>query len=273
MLVVIARNWHRFVLAAVLLLAIANLVELALVGAVRAVVSTVSGRLVPIYFVATGESKVAFTFEGGPGRDATLGVLRVLKDHDVKSTFFLSGKWIAQNAQAAQVVAQEDHELGNYTWSAPHVNSLSAGEIRRELEKAHKLISETCGQTPRVFRPPYGEYSNKVIEAARELGYETVVWSVDSLDWRGAPADDIKARVLAKVHKGSIIRFHVGGAHTVESLPSIISELKRQGYAVVPISSLLIGGSYYIHPHTGEQRPIRPSQDGKPRERRSSNDT
>lgn len=273
MLVVIGRNWFRLVLAAILVVVVINAAELALFGAARVVISTVSGRLVPVYFVATSQNKVAFTFEDGPGRDETHEVLRVLKDHGVKATFFLSGKWVAQHPQAARAVAQDDHELGNYTYSAPHVNSLSAGEIRRELEKAHKVIVETCGETPRVFRPPYGEYSNKVIEAARELGYETVVWSIDSLDWRGAPAADIKARVLARIHKGSIIRFHVGGAHTVESLPGIISELKKQGYAVVPVSSLLIEGSYYIHPHTGEQRPIKPPQGREPQERRSPNDT
>ncbi len=273
MLVVIGRNWRRLLVAALLAVAAVNAAELAIFGAARAVIATVSGRLVPIYFVATGQGKIAFTFEGGPGRDNAQQILRILRDHGVKATFFLSGAWIAERPADTRALAQEGHEVGNHTYSTPHVNSLSAAEIRQELEKAHKLIVETCGQSPSVFRPPYGEYSNKVIEAARELGYETVVWSLDSLDWRGAPADDIKARVLAKVHKGSIVRFHIGAAHTAEALPGIISELKKLGYSIVPLSDLLVERSYYIHPHTGEQRPIELPRSWRPQEGGAPNDT
>ncbi|MBC7082513.1 MAG: polysaccharide deacetylase family protein [Firmicutes bacterium] len=269
MLVIIGRNWHRLVIAAVVLLALVHTAELALVGAARAVIATVSGRLVPVYFVATADNKVAFTFEGGFGRDRTTEILGVLKEHDVRAAFFLSGKWVTDHPLAARHIVSCGHDLGNYTYSVPHPNSLLASELKRELEKAHKTIEEVTGRAPKVFRPPYGEYSNKVIETARDLGYETVVWSIDSLDWRGAPAADMKARILGKIHKGAIVRFHVTGAHTVEALPLIIAELKKQGYAIVPLSSLLLEGRYYIHPHTGEQRPIEPPGDAGRHERRS----
>jgi len=256
MLVVIGRNWRRLVIAAILLLAIVHAAELALVGAARAVIATVSGRLVPVYFVASADKKVAFTFESGFGRDRTAEILAVLKEHEVKATFFVSGKWVSDHPVVARQIVSDGHDLGNYTYSVPHPNSLSPSELKRELEKAHKALEEVTGRAPKVFRPPYGEYSNKVIEAARDLGYETVIWSIDSLDWRGAPPADIKDRVLGKIHKGAIVRFHVTGTHTVEALPSVITELKKQGYAIVPLSSLLLEGRYYIHPHTGEQRPI-----------------
>ncbi len=272
MLVIMGRNWHRLVLVAIVILALVHAAEIALLGAAKAVITTVSGRLVPVYFVATTENRVAFTFEGGFGRDRTAEILRVLKEHEVTATFFLSGKWVADHPLAARQIASDGHDLGNYTYSVPRPNSLLASELKRELETAHKVIEEVSGRAPKVFRPPYGEYSNKVIEAARDLGYETVVWSIDSLDWRGAPAADVKARVLGKAHKGAIIRFHVTGAHTVEALPLIIPELKKQGYAIVPLSALLLEGRYYIHPHTGEQRPIQPPGEGGRRERRSPSD-
>ncbi|MGE5586962.1 MAG: polysaccharide deacetylase family protein [Clostridia bacterium] len=269
MLVIIGRNWRRLIVAAVILIALVHAAELALVGAARAVIATVSGRLVPVYFVATAENKVALTFEGGFGKDRTTDILGVLKEHGVKATFFLSGRWVADHPLTARQIISDGHDLGNYTYSVVHPNSLLASELKRELEKAHKTIEEATGRAPKVFRPPYGEYSNKVIETARDLGYETVVWSIDSLDWRGAPAADIKARAIGKIHKGAIVRFHVTGAHTVEALPTIIAELKKQGYAVVPLSSLLLEGRYYIHPHTGEQRPIEPPGEAGRQERRS----
>ncbi len=257
-MIFVARDLRRLALAAALLVVAVNLVEFGLLGAARAVLATVSGRLVPVYFVATAENKIAFTFERGAGTDRTLQILRILEEHGAGATFFFPGEWIGAHPEVARAVVDANQELGNHTYSAPHVNSLSNAELRQELERAHEAIEEATGQPPRVFRPPYGEYSNKVIEVARDLGYETVVWSTDSLDWRGAPADDIRARVLAKIHKGSIVRFHTDGAHTVEALPGVISELEKLGYDIVPVSSLLIEGGHYVDPYTGEQRPARP---------------
>jgi peptidoglycan/xylan/chitin deacetylase (PgdA/CDA1 family) len=83
-----------------------------------------------------------------------------------------------------------------------------------------------------------------------------VIWSIDSLDWRGTSADDMLKRILRKLHKGAIIRFHVTGRNTSVALPRIIEDIKEQGYEIVPLSRLLLEGDYYIHPHTGEMRPI-----------------
>ena len=141
----------------------------------------------------------------------TRGILGVLEEHNVTATFFLSGEWMEKHEDSVRAISESSHELGNYTYFAPHPNSLLKADLKRELEKAHKYIERVSGQAPKVFRPPYGEYSNKVIEVARELGYETVIWSIESLDWRGTSSDDMLKRILGKLHKGAIIRFHVTG--------------------------------------------------------------
>jgi len=263
MLIVIGRNWKRSVLVLIVLLIVVDTSQIALLTAAKAVIATVSGRLVPVYSVFTPEHRVSLTFEGESGRDLTPEILRILEEHNVTATFFLSGEWIEKHRDSVNDIIKSNHELGNYTYSLPHPNSLLKAELKRELEKAHKQIEKVSGQTPRVFRPPYGEYSNKVIEASRELGYETVIWSIDSLDWRGTSSDDMKKRVAGKLHKGAIIRFHVTGRTTPEALPQIIKDIREQGYEIVPLSQLLLEGDYYIHPHTGEMRPIQMPSAGR----------
>ena len=263
MLIVIGRNRSRLILILIILLIIIDTFQIAMFTAAKAVISTVSGRLVPVYSVLTQEPKVSITFESSAGRDLTREILKVLEDYGVMATFFLSGEWMERNKDSARLVDASGHELGNYTYSAPYPNSLLKADLKRELEKAHKYIEKATGKAPKVFRPPYGEYSNKVIEAAKELGYETVIWSIESLDWRGTSSDDMLKGISEKLHKGAIIRFHVTGPNTVEALPQIIEAIRDAGYEIVPLSQLLLEGDYYIHPHTGEMRPIHLPSSGR----------
>ncbi len=268
MLIVIGQNWGRLVLMLIVLLIIVDTSQIALLTAAKAVISTVSGRLVPVYSVLTSEPRVSLTFEGASGKDMTGEILGVLEEHNVTATFFLSGEWMEKHGDSVKAISESSHELGNYTYSVPHPNSLLKADLKRELEKAHKCVEKVSGQAPKVFRPPYGEYSNKVIEVSRELGYETVIWSIDSLDWRGTSPDEMLKRIFGKLHKGAIIRFHVTGPNTPKVLPQIIETIEEQGYEIVPLSQLLLEGDYYIHPHTGEMRPIHMPSAGRG-ERRS----
>ena len=127
----------------------------------------------PVYSVLTQEPKVVLHLRVQQG-DLTREILKVLEDYGVMATFFLSGEWMERNKDSARLVDASGHELGNYTYSAPYPNSLLKADLKRELEKAHKYIEKATGKAPKVFRPPYGEYSNKVIEAAKELN-ETVI--------------------------------------------------------------------------------------------------
>ncbi len=273
MLIVIGRNRARLICILIALLIVIDMSQMLLLTAARAVIATVSGRLVPVYSVLTSESRVTLTFEEAPGKDMTLEILEVLGEHNVSATFFLSGEWIEQHRDSVNGIIQGGHELGNYTYSAIHPNSVPKAELKRELEKADKLIEKMTGSSPKAFRPPYGEYSNKVIEASRELDYETVIWSIDSLDWRGTSNDDMRKRVAGKLHKGAIIRFHVTGNNTWKALPTIITDIREKGFDIVPLSQLLLEGDYYIHPHTGEMRPIQIPSAGRGERRGLADET
>jgi len=212
-----------------------------------------SPRLLPIYGVDTTEKKVAISFDAAWGAERTPLILDTLDRYGVKTTFFLVGFWIDDHADVLKDIVARGHEIGNHTATHPHLNSLDTPAIREELAPVHEQIKAATGQTIILFRPPFGEYSNKVIEAAQELGYYTIQWSVDSLDWKDLSADAIYERVIGAIHPGAIVLFHNNATNTPEALPRILEALKAQGYTVVPISQLIYRDNYLID-HRGFQK-------------------
>ena len=247
---------RRPILALFLVLAIMTLVNIAqfsLFPVIKSAVSSQMGRKIPVYSVDVPDKRVSVTLDATWGAKQTADLLAVLDKHGVKATFFLAGYWIEEYPDHVRMIASKGHEIGNHTYSHPHLNSLDIESIKKELNRCSDMIENLTGTRPTLFRPPFGEYSNKVIEAAEACGLETIQWDVDSLDWQNLSASAIQSRVLSRVQPGSIILFHNNGLHTVEALDAVIRELKSRGYEFVPVSSLLLEGNTYVD-HTGRQR-------------------
>lgn len=257
MLIYYQRSWIRTFILLVLAVATVHGAEHLLSRAARYVMLAISGRLVPIYSVETDEKKVALSFDGTWGADYTEKLLEILRKNNVRTTFFFAGYWLEKYPELVKKIAREGHEIGNHSYTHPHMNSLAPSEIRNEIIETHELIKALTGQESRLFRPPFGEYSNKVIEVAKECGYYTIQWSIDSLDWQNLTAAEMIDRVMSKIHNGAIILFHNNGLHTAEAIESLIPQLRSQGYRIVPISELIYKDNYYINPNTGQQRRIR----------------
>jgi polysaccharide deacetylase family sporulation protein PdaB len=211
-------------------------------------------RLVPIYYVETEEKKIAISFDASWGAEFTPTILKVLREHEIKTTFFLTGFWIEKYPDMVKTIVAEGHELGNHTWTHPHLNTLEKASITNELERVHAALKDLWGKEPKLFRPPFGEYSDKVIEAADALGYLTIQWSVDSLDWKDLSEQAIIQRVTEKMHPGAIVLFHNNGRYTADALPEIIAFAKENGYQIVPISELLYKDNFTIDNSNGAQR-------------------
>lgn len=210
-------------------------------------------RLVPIYYVETKEKKVAFSFDASWGAERTEKIIRILRDNEIKTTFFLTGFWVEAYPEYVKLIAKEGHEIGNHTLTHPHMNSLTAKEIRTELKKVEQMIERASGQKTTLFRPPFGEYSNQVLETVSGLGYKSVQWSIDSLDWKNLTAEEIFERVTSRSHRGAIILFHNNGLYTADALPKVIDYYRRHKYTIVPLSELLYDDNYTIDPNTGAQ--------------------
>ncbi len=253
MTIIIKKSRLALLLAAAAVLLLLLLTPLFnLPGRLAAVINQ-NERLVPIYYVDTAEKKVAFSFDASWGAERTQQILDTLKEYEIKTTFFLTGFWVEDYPEYVKLIVEEGHELGNHTFSHPHMNSLTPGQIREELEKLEQMLIEVAGQKPSLFRPPFGEYNNEVIRVAGEMGYKSIQWSIDSLDWQNISKEELINRVTSRAHKGAIILFHNNGLHTAAALPEIIEYYQKHGYQIVPISELIYHENYYIDPHSGAQ--------------------
>lgn len=217
---------------------------------------TSRGRLVPIYRVDTPDKVVAISFDATWGTDLTDEILEILKENNVYTTFFLAGQWIDKYPDYVVKIAQHGHEIGNHSYSHPHMNSLTSAGVIQELERNGEMIRDLVGEQPLIFRPPFGEYNNTVIQAASSIGYKTIQWSVDSLDWKNSTSEQIYARVMSQIKPGDIVLFHNAAPGTPQAIRRLIPELKKQGYDIVPVSKIILDGDYYIdHDGTQKRRP------------------
>lgn len=214
--------------------------------------ASVANRQLPIYRVQTEEKRVALSFDAAWGNEDTQTLIDILSAHDVRATFFLVGQWVEKYPESVQALAAAGEEVMNHSETHPHLNALTTDGVQQEVSACADRIEALTGARPTLFRCPYGEYDDHVIEAIRALGVTPIQWDVDSLDWRGISAEEISNRVLSKVQSGSIVLFHNAAEHTPEALPGIIEALQADGYTIVPISELLLTGDYTID-STGAQ--------------------
>ncbi|WP_408954494.1 polysaccharide deacetylase family protein [Natroniella sp. ANB-PHB2] len=213
-------------------------------------------KLVPIYGVDRSDKKVAITLDGMWGAERTPKILEVFEEYDLNITFFFGGNWLEENPQLVKEIVAKGHEVGNHSYTHPHMATLSKEEIEQELNQTGELIKKLTGQESILFRPPFGEYNNLLIETCEELGYYTIQWSIDSHDWMDVSSDYIVNRILDNVGPGDIILMHNDGEKTPEALISLIPKLKEQGYKIVPVSELIYTEDYYIEQHTGLQKKV-----------------
>ena len=164
--------------ALVLLLACALLLE----PGARMVFQTATGgeKKLPIYCVQTEEPKIAISFDAAWGADDTDTLLQILEEYNAPATFFLCGYWVDKYPEEVQKIAAAGHTLGNHSSTHPHMNSLSSEQIQKELAECHEKVKALTGQEMELFRPPFGEYNNNVIETAASAGYFTIQWDVDA---------------------------------------------------------------------------------------------
>ena len=137
-------------------------------------------RKLPIYCVDTDEKKIAISFDAAWGADDTDTLLQILADNDVKTTFFMCGYWVDKYPDEVKKIAEAGHDLGKHSATHPHMNSLSAEQIKKELTDAHQKVLDLTGVEMNLFRPPFGEYNNTVVQSANECGYHVIQWDVET---------------------------------------------------------------------------------------------
>ncbi|WCR29631.1 polysaccharide deacetylase family protein [Paenibacillus thiaminolyticus] len=202
----------------------------------------------PSTFILHGpgtKREIALSFDDAPDDNFTPKVLDVLKSEGVKATFFVVGNRIEKHPDIVKRIVEEGHILGNHSYNHANLPKLSDAEFRDQIMKTDQLIREHTGYTPNIVRPPYGNISENQIKWLASQKKKVTNWNVDSLDWKGLDAEEVKTNVLAHVSPGAIILQHSAGgtgqdlSGTVLALPDIIRTLKNDGVKLVTIPELL----------------------------------
>lgn len=244
------RTWNRRgVRAAALALLAATLALPAAPAEARVVernhVAPVSAALQPnlrpIYSAKAEEKVVALTFDISWGEQMAPKVLEVLRREKVPATFFLSGPWAKSHPELVKQIQADGHEIESHGHAHVDLNTLGRDGAARNIAAAHAILKELTGREPAYIRPPNGAFNEASVQAAKDLGYATVIWSVDSLDWKNPGVDRIINRTVRLAHPGAIILMHASDSckQTDQALPAIIQSLRQQGYRFVLLDELI----------------------------------
>ena len=209
-------------------------------------------RELPIYSVETQDKKIAISFDAAWGTEYTDDILNILDKYNVKTTFFLVGFWVDKYPEYVKEIHERGHEIGNHSTNHPYMTKLSEDQIVDELNKTGNKIYELTGKKPILFRPPFGDYNDKLIKICMNNGYYVIQWDVDSLDWKELGIQSVVDKVTRNVNNGSIVLFHNNAKYVSEYLPIVIEKLQSEGYEIVPISELIYRDDFYLD-NTGRQ--------------------
>ncbi|NWQ41656.1 polysaccharide deacetylase family protein [Bacillus sp. EB106-08-02-XG196] len=186
------------------------------------------------------QKEIALTFDAGS--DAIgIAILDVLKKHNVKATFFLTGSWADKFPSYAKRMAAEGHDIGNHTYSHPDAANTNSNIFVQDIIKAEEAIKRATGVTPRpFFRFPFGSYNAAALKAVGGAGYPySIQWTIDTIDWQQPSVEVIISRIQAGASNGDIILMHIGGINTPEAVDKVIPILKSMGYDLVTLTELL----------------------------------
>ncbi len=154
--------------------------------------------------------------------------------------------WVKEHPDLAKEIVNRGHDLENHSLTHGHMSTMTDAEVENEIRQTTDIIKETTGYLPQLFRPPYGEYDERILRILIAEGYPyTILWTVDSHDWAEElngvkiTKDYLVNRVLSKASDNGIILMHVGGYETINALPEIITGLRSEGYELVKVNDML----------------------------------
>lgn len=182
---------------------------------------------------------IALTFDDGPDANITPQVLKTLEKHDVTATFFVLSNNAQRNPDIAKQIVKKGHEIANHSKTHINLNAAKKSRFKTEIIQSQKEIETVTGVKPTLFRPPYGEYNQAVIDLAKKSKQEIIMWSVDTYDWKSLNKKKILNEVKRQTNNHSIILTHDIHQPTADSLDDIIKYLKKSGFEFVTVTELL----------------------------------
>ncbi|NRD78887.1 polysaccharide deacetylase family protein [Bacillus sp. BRMEA1] len=192
----------------------------------------------PIYRGNPDKPMVSFIINVAWGNEYLSEILATLKRHHVTASFFLEGNWVKKNPELAKMIVSAGHEVGNHSYSHPDMERLTASAAREQLIKTNEVIEAATGKKCEWFAPPSGSYRDETVKIARELNMNTVMWTVDTIDWQKPSPETLINRVISKIGNGSLVLMHPTEA-TAKSLDRLITMIEKKHLQIGPVSELV----------------------------------
>ena len=191
----------------------------------------------PIYCVDTQKKQIALTFDTAWGNEDIPQILKILKQENVKATFFLVGENAESNEKVVKRMYEEGHLIGNHTYSHIKLDECNISSAVGEINKTNEIIKSITGEDVKYIRPPYGAYSDKLLS---HVNMTPVLWSIDPDDWATTDTAYVVKSVVYKVKNGDIILLHDIYDSSVEAALEIIDRLSSKGFVFVTVDQLML---------------------------------
>lgn len=192
----------------------------------------------PIYRGNPNKPMAALMINVAWGNEYLIPILDTLDQAKVKATFFLDGSWLKKNEELAGEIKRRGHQIENHAYSHPNMSQLEVTRARLEISKTKELLKEKLGVENRWFAPPSGDYNMQTVKLAAEQGLKTVLWTVDTVDWRNPPASSIVNKIASKVEPGSLILMHPTPSSR-DALAGMIQAIQGKGLMLGTVEQTL----------------------------------
>ncbi len=190
------------------------------------------------YYSGKSDSKISLMINVYWGTEYIPQMLDILARYNVRTTFFVGGSWVAGNAETLKAIHEAGHEIGNHGYYHKDHKKLDASYNRKEIMSAHEAVKDAIGVDMTLFAPPSGSFGSTTLSVAGELGYKTIMWTRDTIDWRDHDADLIYRRAIKNIKGGDLILMHPTEC-TVKALERIIISVSAAGLKIAPVGEIL----------------------------------
>ena len=191
----------------------------------------------PIYNGNKESNAVALMFNCYEGAEEIDKILSTLKQYNAKATFFIGGVWAKNNTETVKKIQEDGHELGNHGYLHKDHKKLNELQNKQEIMQTHDLIKETCGIEMNLFAPPSGSYNKTTVKVAEELGYRTIMWSRDTIDWRDTDQNLLYNRATKDIVAGEMVLMHPK-PQTSSVLEKVVKEIQKKGLNLKTVSEV-----------------------------------
>lgn len=238
----IRSTWGRILDGAVIILA-SLLFVISCIGLfhpplIQAVSALAAPKPQPIYHGKEDVQAVSIACNIYQNNEDVEALLKIFEQEGVRITFFVGGSWVKKNPELTRRIAEAGHEIGNHGTTHKQHSRLNREQNTAEIQGCTDAVWEAAQVKMPLFMPPSGDFNQLTVDVAESLGYTTVLWSADTIDWRDKDAGIIRRRASERMHPGAIILTHPT-AETAKAMPGILADIRAKGWEVLTISELL----------------------------------